>query len=71
MFTPTPTLLATCEARAATLAHHRCRQQVQIAAASPESKGWTFPTLEGEQKEENGDLLEENVPGNVQTDSTH
>ena len=39
------------QARAATSAHHHCWQQVQreIAAASPESKGWTFPTLVGEQ----------------------
>ena len=39
------------QAKAATSAHHRCWQQVQreIAAASPESTGWTFPTLVGEQ----------------------
>jgi hypothetical protein len=39
------------QARAATSAHHYCWKQVQqeIAVASPESKGWTFLTLEGEQ----------------------
>jgi ribonuclease HI len=39
------------QARAATSAHHHCWQQVQreIAVASPESKGWNFLTLEGEQ----------------------
>lgn len=39
------------QAKAATSAHHRCWQQVQreISAASPESTGWTFPTLVGEQ----------------------
>ena len=39
------------QVRAATSAHHHCWQQVQreIAAASPESKGWAFLTLEGEQ----------------------
>ncbi len=39
------------QARVATSAHHHCWQQVQweIAATSPESKGWTFLTLEGEQ----------------------
>ena len=39
------------QARAATSTHHHCWQQVQreIAAESPESKGWTFPTLAGEQ----------------------
>ncbi len=39
------------QARAVTWAHHHCWQQVhrEIAATSPESKGWTFLTLEGEQ----------------------
>jgi hypothetical protein len=39
------------QARAATSAHHHCWQQVkrEMVAASPESRGWTFPTLVGEQ----------------------
>ena len=39
------------QARAVTSEHHHCWQQVQreIVAASPESKGWTFPKLVGEQ----------------------
>ena len=41
----------TLQGRAATSAHHHWWQQVQreIAVVSPESKGWTFLTLEGEQ----------------------
>jgi hypothetical protein len=41
------------QARADTSVYHHCWQQVQreiiVVAASPESKGWTFLTLEGEQ----------------------
>jgi hypothetical protein len=39
------------QTRPATSAHHHCWQKVQreISVASPESKGWTFPTLVGEQ----------------------
>ncbi len=41
----------TLQAREATSAHHHCWQQVhrEITVQSPESKGWTFLTLEGEQ----------------------
>ncbi len=41
------------QARAATSEHHHCWQQVQreMAAVSPESKGWSFLTLEGEQSQ--------------------
>ncbi len=41
----------TLQGRADTSEHHHYWQQVQreIAVASPESKGWTFLTLEGEQ----------------------
>jgi hypothetical protein len=41
----------TLQARGDTSVYHHCWQQVQweIAEASPESKGWAFLTLEGEQ----------------------
>ena len=57
--------------RAATSAHHHCWQQVQreIAVASPESKGWNFLTLEGEQSMQF--FLDEDVSGIVPTDNSH
>ena len=41
----------TLQAREDTSAHHHCRQQVQreISVVPPESTGWTFLTLEGDQ----------------------